>query len=123
MTKFSMHSMNQNTTDAMTAPANRPAFRMSCTNGTFCAASMTIILGSAILAESILFALALVLGLLLAVLSLLVLVSVRISPPRSANRRYILASLRPPHRTRGSGNGFAAARAQQSRFYFSYFES
>lgn len=35
---------------------------------------MTIILGSAILAESILFALALVLGLLLAVLSLLVLV-------------------------------------------------
>lgn len=69
MTKFSMHSMNQNTTDAM-----------------------TIILGSAILAESILFALALVLGLLLAVLSLLVLVSVRISPPRSANRRYILAS-------------------------------
>ena len=87
MTKFSMHSMNQNTTDAMTAPANRPAFRMSCTNGTFCAASMTIILGSAILAESILFALA-----LLAVLSLLVLVSVRISPPRSANRRYILAS-------------------------------
>ena len=87
MTKFSMHSMNQNTTDAMTAPANRPAFRMSCTNGTFCAASMTIILGSAIL-----FALALVLGLLLAVLSLLVLVSVRISPPRSANRRYILAS-------------------------------
>ena len=33
-----------------------------------------------------------VLGLLLAVLSLLVLVSVRISPPRSANRRYILAS-------------------------------
>ena len=49
-------------------------------------------LGSAILAESILFALALVLGLLLAVLSLLVLVSVRISPPRSANRRYILAS-------------------------------
>ena len=80
MTKFSMHSMNQNTTDAMTAPANRPAFRMSCTNGTFCAASMTIILGSAILAESILFALA------------LVLVSVRISPPRSANRRYILAS-------------------------------
>lgn len=96
MTKFSMHSMNQNTTDAMTAPANRPAFRMSCTNGTFCAASMIIILGSAILAESILFALALVLvlvlGLLLAVLSLLVLVSVRISPPRSANRRYILAS-------------------------------
>lgn len=91
MTKFSMHSMNQNTTDAMTAPANRPAFRMSCTNGTFCAASMTVILGSAILAESILFALALVLG-LLAVLSLLVLVSVRISPPRSANRRYILAS-------------------------------
>ena len=89
MTKFSMHSMNQNTTDAMTAPANRPAFRTSCTNGTFCAASMTIILGSAILAESILFALALVLGLLLAVL---VLVSVRISPPRSANRRYILAS-------------------------------
>ena len=89
MTKFSMHSMNQNTTDAMTAPANRPAFRTSCTNGTF---SMTIILGSAILAESILFALALVLGLLLAVLSLLVLVSVRISPPRSANRRYILAS-------------------------------
>lgn len=85
MTKFSMHSMNQNTTDAMTAPANRPAFRMSCTNGTFCAASMIIILGSAILAESILFALALVLG-------LLVLVSVRISPPRSANRRYILAS-------------------------------
>ena len=80
MTKFSMHSMNQNTTDAMTAPANRPAFRTSCTNGTFCAASMTIILGSAILAESILFALA------------LVLVSVRISPPRSANRRYILAS-------------------------------
>ena len=80
MTKFSMHSMNQNTTDAMTAPANRPAFRMSCTNGTFCAASMIIILGSAILAESILFALA------------LVLVSVRISPPRSANRRYILAS-------------------------------
>ena len=69
MTKFSMHSMNQNTTDAMTAPANRPA----------------------ILAESILFALALVLGLLV-VLSLLVLVSVRISPPRSANRRYILAS-------------------------------
>ena len=53
---------------------------------------MIIILGSAILAESILFALALVLGLLLAVLSLLVLVSVRISPPRSANRRYILAS-------------------------------
>ena len=92
MTKFSMHSMNQNTTDAMTAPANRPAFRTSCTNGTFCAASLTIILGSAILAESILFALALVLGLLLAVLSLLVLVSVRISPPRSANRRYILAS-------------------------------
>ena len=91
MTKFSMHSMNQNTTDAMTAPANRPAFRMSCTNGTFCAASMIVILGSAILAESILFALALVLG-LLAVLSLLVLVSVRISPPRSANRRYILAS-------------------------------
>lgn len=92
MTKFSMHSMNQNTTDAMTAPANRPAFRMSCTNGAFCAASMIIILGSAILAESILFALALVLG-LLAVLSLLVLVvSVRISPPRSANRRYILAS-------------------------------
>lgn len=85
MTKFSMHSMNQNTTDAMTAPANRPAFRMSCTNGAFCAASMIIILGSAILAESILFALALVLG-------LLVLVSVRISPPRSANRRYILAS-------------------------------
>ena len=92
MTKFSMHSMNQNTTDAMTAPANRPAFRTSCTNGAFCAASMTIILGSAILAESILFALALVLGMLLAVLSLLVLVSVRISPPRSANRRYILAS-------------------------------
>ena len=91
MTKFSMHSMNQNTTDAMTASANRPAFRMSCTNGTFCAASMIIILGSAILAESILFALALVLGLLV-VLSLLVLVSVRISPPRSANRRYILAS-------------------------------
>lgn len=91
MTKFSMHSMNQNTTDAMTAPANRPAFRMSCTNGAFCAASMIIILGSAILAESILFALALVRG-LLAVLSLLVLVSVRISPPRSANRRYILAS-------------------------------
>lgn len=91
MTKFSMHSMNQNTTDAMTAPANRPAFRMSCTNGAFCAASMIIILDSAILAESILFALALVLG-LLAVLSLLVLVSVRISPPRSANRRYILAS-------------------------------
>ena len=80
MTKFSMHSMNQNTTDAMTAPANRPAFRMSCTNGTFCAASMIVILGSAILAESILFALA------------LVLVSVQISPPRSANRRYILAS-------------------------------
>lgn len=92
MTKFFMHSMNQNTTDAMNAPANRPAFRMSCTNGAFCAASMImIILGSAILAESILFALALVLGLLLAVLALLVLVSVRISPPRSANR-YMLAS-------------------------------
>ena len=91
MTKFFMRSMNQNTTDAMNAPANRPAFRMSCTNGAFCAASMIIILGSAILAESILFALALVLGLLLAVLALLVLVSVRISPPRSANR-YMLAS-------------------------------
>ena len=91
MTKFFMHSMNQNTTDAMNAPANRPAFRMSCTNGAFCAASMIIILGSAILAESILFALALVLGLLLTVLALLVLVSVRISPPRSANR-YMLAS-------------------------------
>ena len=90
MTKFFMHSMNQNTTDAMNAPANRPAFCMSCTNGAFCAASMIIILGSAILAESILFAFALVLG-LLAVLSLLVLVSVRISPPRSANR-YMLAS-------------------------------
>ena len=87
MTKFSMHSMNQNTTDAMTAPANRPAFRTSCTNGAFCAASMTIILGSAILAESILFALALVLGLLLAVLSLLVLVSAASEIPPGTDKR------------------------------------
>lgn len=93
MMKFRTSSMNQTTTDAMSAPANRPAFRasMSCGNTAFCAASMIIILGSAILAGFILFALALVLGLLLAVLALLVLVSVRISPPRSANRT-ILAS-------------------------------
>ena len=92
MTKFSMHSMNQNTTDAMTAPANRPAFRTSCTNGPFCPASMPIILGSPFLAGPFLLPWAWVWALVLAVLSLLVLVSVRISPPRSANRRYILAS-------------------------------
>ena len=98
MTKFSMHSMNQNTTDAMTAPANRPAFRMSCTNGTaFAVILMNILpfLDNSYAAQASPFKLVsfiVVLGLLLAVLSLLVLVSVRISPPRSANRRYILAS-------------------------------